>query len=50
MTRTGENIAATATRHCAVAGCPKCIARKRWNRRKKWQSRKSSIRRSAGKK
>jgi hypothetical protein len=51
MSRASEIIAATyAIRHCTEHGCPKCAARRRWNRRKKWQSRKSQNRRTTGRK
>jgi hypothetical protein len=51
MTRVSEIIAVTfAVRHCTEDGCRKCIARARWSRRKKWQSRKSPIRRATGRK
>jgi hypothetical protein len=51
MSRVSENIDAThAARHCNEYGCRKCIARARWNRRKKWQSRKSPTRRATGRK
>jgi hypothetical protein len=51
MSLVNEIIAITyAARHCTEYGCPKCIARARWNRRKKWQSRKSPIRRATGRK
>jgi hypothetical protein len=44
MSRANEIIAIVYTgRHCTVQGCRKCIARARWNRRKKRQSRKSPI-------
>ncbi len=39
-----------AGRHCTEYGCRKCAARGRWNRRKGWRSRKSPIRRAAGRK
>jgi hypothetical protein len=49
MSRITEVIAAAyAVRHCTEYGCRKCIARARWGRRKKWQSRKSPIRRATG--
>ena len=36
MSRASEILATTyAVRHCTVHGCRKCIARARWNRRKK---------------
>jgi hypothetical protein len=51
MSRGAEIIAITvAVRHCNEYGCQKCIARARWNRRKKWQSRKNPTRRSTGRK
>ena len=51
MTRAMESIAVTyAVRHCTEYGCRKCIARARWNRRKKWQSRKNPNRRATGRK
>jgi hypothetical protein len=51
MSRASEIIAVTYTiRHCTEHGCPKCAARARWNRRKKWQARKSQNRRTAGRK
>ena len=51
MSRISEVIAVTyAVRHCTEYGCPKCTARARWNRRKKWQSRKSPTRRATGRK
>jgi hypothetical protein len=51
MSRTSEAIAATyIARHCTERGCRKCIASARWNRRKKWQSRKSPIRSKTGRK
>jgi hypothetical protein len=51
MSRVSEIIAVTyAVRHCTEYGCRKCIARARWSRRKKWQSRKSPIRRATGRK
>lgn len=51
MSRVNEIIAiADTARHCTVHGCRKCIARARWNRRKKRQPRKSPIRRTAGRK
>ena len=51
MSRVSEILAISyAARHCTVQGCPKCIARARWNRRKKRQSRKNPIRRATGKK
>jgi hypothetical protein len=37
-------------RHCTEYECRKCIARARWNRRKKWQSRKNQNRRATGRK
>jgi len=44
MSRAIETIAsATIARHCTEQDCRKCIARARWSRRKKWQSRKSPI-------
>ncbi len=51
MNRITEVIAATSlTRHCTEYGCRKCIARAQWNRRKKWQARKSPIRSNTGRK
>jgi hypothetical protein len=51
MSRAGEIMAiAVAVRHCNEYGCRKCIARARWGRRKRWQSRKSPNRRSTGRK
>ncbi len=51
MSRLSEIIAITyAARHCTARGCQKCIARARWRRRKKRQSRKSPIRRVTGRK
>jgi hypothetical protein len=51
MSRNSEITAATyITRHCTEYGCRKCIARARWSRRKKWQSRKSPIRSKTGRK
>jgi hypothetical protein len=50
MSRASEIIAVTyAVRHCTKYGCPKCAARVRWSRRKKWQSRKNQTRRATGK-
>jgi len=50
MSRVAEIIAVTyIVRHCNEYGCEKCIARARWNRRKKWH-RKNSARRAAGRK
>ncbi len=50
MSRAAEIIAVTyVVRHCNEYGCRKCIARARWNRRKRWQSRKNS-RRATGRK
>ena len=49
MSRISEILAAAyAVRHCTARGCPKCIARARWSRRKKWQSRKNPNRRATG--
>jgi hypothetical protein len=51
MSRTAEIIAAAIiARHCTEYGCAKCTARARWNRRKKWQSRKNPARRQTGRK
>ena len=51
MSRVAEIVvAAYVARHCTEYGCRKCIARARWSRRKKWQSRKSLIRRNTGRK
>jgi hypothetical protein len=51
MSRASEIIAVThAVRHCTEYGCAKCVARARWNRRKKWQSRKNQNRRITGRK
>ena len=51
MSRASEIIAVTyAVRHCTEYGCQKCIARARWNRRKKWQIRKNPARRATGRK
>jgi hypothetical protein len=51
MSRASEILAITiAVRHCNQYGCRKCIARARWGRRKKWQSRKSPNHRSTGRK
>ena len=51
MSRVSEIIAVTyAVRHCTEYGCRKCTARARWNRRKKWQSRKNPNRRATGRK
>jgi hypothetical protein len=51
MSRASEIIAVAYTvRHCTEYGCPKCAARVRWSRRKKWQSRKSQNRRATGRK
>jgi hypothetical protein len=36
--------------HCTEYGCRKCTARARWSRRKKWQTRKSPVRRVTGRK
>lgn len=50
MSRAAELIAvAYVVRHCTEYGCPKCGARIRWNRRKKWQVRKPANR-NAGRK
>jgi hypothetical protein len=49
MSRVNEIIAIMhAVRYCTEYGCEKCIAR--WNRRKKWQSRKNPARRATGRK
>jgi len=51
MSRAAEIIAvAYAVRHCNEYGCEKCIARARWSRRKKWQTRKNPARRNTGRK
>ena len=51
VSRAAEIIAVTlAVRHCTEYGCRKCIARARWSRRKKWQARKTSFRRTPGRK
>ena len=51
MSRAIEIIAvAYAVRHCTEYDCQKCAARNRWNRRKKWQSRKNPNRRFTGRK
>ena len=51
MSRTTEIIAVTfIARHCTEYGCGKCASRTRWNRRKKWHSRKSLTRRATGRK
>jgi hypothetical protein len=51
MSRAAEILAITvAVRHCNENGCAKCIARARWGRRKKWQSRKNPVRRATGRK
>jgi hypothetical protein len=51
MSRASEITAVTyAVRHCNEYGCRKCIARARWSRRKKWQSRKNQVRRTTGRK
>jgi hypothetical protein len=51
MSRVTDIIAATQiARHCTEYGCRKCTARARWNRRKKWQSRKNPVRRATGRK
>lgn len=51
MSRAAEILAITvAVRHCNEYGCGKCIARARWGRRKKWQSRKSQTSRATGRK
>ena len=51
MNRVSEIIAVTyAVRHCNEYGCRKCIARARWHRRRKWQSRKIPNRSAAGRK
>jgi hypothetical protein len=38
------------TRHCTQYGCRKCIAQARWNRRKKWHTRKNTTRRDTARK
>jgi hypothetical protein len=51
MSRATEIIAVTyMARHCNEYGCRKCAARVRWDRRKKWQSRKNPNRRATGRK
>jgi hypothetical protein len=51
VSRVSEIIAVTyGVRHCTEYGCRKCIARARWSRRKKWQSRKNPNRRATGRK
>jgi hypothetical protein len=51
MSRASETTAATSiAHHCTEYGCRKCIARARWSRRKKWQSRKSPNRSKTGRK
>jgi hypothetical protein len=51
MSQVSEIITVThIVRHCTEYRCRKCSARARWNRRKKWQSRKSPIRRATGRK
>jgi len=51
MSRTAEIIAVTyIVRHCTEYGCRKCAARARWDRRKKWQSKKTPGRRATGRK
>ena len=51
MSRAAEIATAVyLVRHCTEYGCEKCAARVRWNRRKKWQSRKSPSRRATGRK
>lgn len=51
MSRATEIIAITyAVRHRAEYGSPKNVARARWARRKKWQTRKSPDRRATGRK
>jgi len=51
MSRAIETItSASIARHCTEHECRKCIARARWSRRKKWQSRKSPIRSKTGRK
>jgi hypothetical protein len=51
LSRVSENIAVTyAVRHCPEYRCPKCAARDRWSRRKRWQSRKNADRRATGRK
>jgi hypothetical protein len=51
MSRASEIIAVTyAVRHCTEYGCQKCAARTRWDRRKKWQSKKNPNRRATGRK
>ena len=51
MSRTAEIIAVTyIVRHCTEYGCRKCAARARWDRRKKWQSKKTPSRCATGRK
>jgi hypothetical protein len=51
MSRISEIIAVTyAVRHFGEYGSPKAVARARWNRRKKWQTRKNPARRNSGRK
>ena len=51
MSRVSEIIAAAyAVRHYGEYGGPKAVARARWNRRKKWQTRKDPARRNTGRK
>jgi hypothetical protein len=51
MSRASEILAITyAVRHRAEYGSPKSVARARWARRKKWQSRKDPNRRATGRK
>jgi hypothetical protein len=51
MSRVAEIIAVTyAVRHSHEYGSPKAVARARWNRRKKWQTRKNPARRNTGRK
>lgn len=51
MSRATEIAPAThAIRHCAEYGCRKCAARARWSRRKGWHTRKTTARRTSGRK
>lgn len=51
MSRAAEIIAVTyAVRRYGEYGSPKAVARARWNRRKKWQTRKNHTRRNTGRK
>ena len=51
MSRVSEIIAVTyAVRHRNEYGHPKAIVRARWDRRKKWQTRKDPAHRSTGRK